>query len=73
MNTILKIINNQFELNDSMRNYEEVSYTRPQVKEDEKGKYKEKVSYLSYKGVSEYPDNGIVGHNVEKVYEGKNK
>jgi hypothetical protein len=69
MNSIFRILNNQFELNDSMRNYTEHSYIKPETKQDEKGKYKEKVSYSSYNGETEYPDNGIVGHRVEKIYE----
>lgn len=69
MTIISRILNNQFELNDSMRSYDEVSYVRPDLKKDEKGVYKERVEYLEYKGVSEYPDDGIIGYKVEKIYE----
>ena len=69
MNSLQRILNNQFELNDSMRSYNEVSYTRPETKTDKKGKYKEKISYSQYKGVTEYPDDGVVGFHLEKVYE----
>jgi len=69
MNTLKRILENQFELNDSMSSYEDISYIKPDLKKDEKGVYKEKVSYSQYKGVSEYPDNGIIGHKIEKIYE----
>ena len=69
MEVVQRILNNQFELNDSMRSYDEISYVNSAVKTDKKGKYKEKVSYSQYKGATEYPDNGIVGYTVEKIYE----
>lgn len=68
MNSLKRILENQFELNDSLDSYDDVSYIRPEIKKDNKGKYQEKVSYSSYKGTSEYPDNGIAGYREEKVY-----
>lgn len=68
MVSVNKILQGQLELRDSLRNYDDVSFTKKEVKEDENGKFQIKVSYLKYKGQTEYPDNGIVGYKEEKVY-----
>lgn len=39
MNSILRILNNQFELNDSIDSYGYWSHTKKEILEDEKGKY----------------------------------
>jgi hypothetical protein len=68
MNNLKRILENQLELNNSLRSYDEVSYVRPEIKKDDKGKYQEKVSYSQYKGETEYPDNGVIGYREEKIY-----
>ena len=69
MNNIFKILQNQFELNDSINSYDYVSYIKPEIKKDEKGLYKEEISYMEYKGEPEYPNNGIIGRSVTKIYQ----
>lgn len=39
MNTIFRILNNQLELNDCLDSYDYHSFTKPEILEDEKGKY----------------------------------
>jgi hypothetical protein len=68
MNILKRILENQLELNDSLCSYDEISYVKPEIKKDNKGKYQEKVSYSQYKGETEYPDNGVVGYREEKIY-----
>lgn len=65
---ILKILNNQNELHDSLDSYDSVSFISDIVKTDENGDYKEKISYLEYRGETEYPNSGIIGNTVEKIY-----
>lgn len=68
MQTVFRILEGQLELNDSMGSYDEFSYVKRDIQEDEKGKFRVEVSTSRYK-YNEGLERNDGDYSEKKIYE----